>query len=194
MLGICLFERTWKNVERFRNPPSAELDELFPAFRRRDAVNWRKWKFYPGAMFLLFPRMILFLLISIISYLLVKILMVCHDPQKPIKGCRKFLINGLYYIVARLIAVFVFFTWSTYKYLDEKECDYSEYLGTNEIQPVDSSLGRLMKDFYSRTNEHSSRLIREQSGLNFVSMGSQLLDEKDKLYVSLQKSERNDTP
>lgn len=133
VLGIYLFERTWKNVERFRNPPSAELDNLFPAFRRRDAVRWRKMMFYPGAMFLLVPKAILCVLLMLLTVLLVKIFMMCHDPRKPLKGCRKYLINGLYYITARLIGVFVFFTWNTYKYLSETDVDYSEYLGTNEL-------------------------------------------------------------
>ena len=74
------------------------------------------------------------------------------------------------------------FTWHTYQYIGDNEVDYSEYLGHNELQPVASSLGGLMKEFYSRPQEHSSRLIREQSGLNFISMNSQLNSEKDREF------------
>jgi hypothetical protein len=114
---------------------------MFPAFRRKDALTWRKWKFYPGAMFLLVPKAIFTVLMMLLNVLIVKIFMTCHDPRKPLKGCRKFLINGTYYLTARLISVFSFFTWSTYRYMSETEVDYSEYLGTNEPQPIEASLG-----------------------------------------------------
>lgn len=74
--------------------------------------------------------------------------------------------------MVRLIGVLVFSTWHTYRYLSEREVDYSEYLGSNELQSVKSSIGGLMKEFYSRNYEHSSRLIRQKSGANFISIGS----------------------
>jgi hypothetical protein len=171
-VGIVMLELTWKSLTRFRNPPSAELNDLFPAFRRNDATQWSKWKLYPGAIFLMVPRFLVLIVVLMFAVFFVKIFLICHDTNKPLMGCRKFLVNATFYIAARLIGVFSFFTWHSYRYIGENEVDYSEYLGHNELQPVASSLGGLMKDFYSRPQEHSSRLIREQSGLNFVSMGS----------------------
>jgi len=128
------------------------------------------------------PRFLLLLIILGICVLLMNIFLVCHDPNKPLTGCRKFLVNSTYYLAGRLIGVFSFFTWHTYQYIGDNKVDYSEYLGHNELQPVASSLGGLMKEFYSRPQEHSSRLIREQSGLNFISMNSQLNSEKDREF------------
>ena len=48
-----------------------------------------------------------------------------------------------------------------------------------------------MKDFYSRTEEHSSRLIRENasaSGVNFVTMGSQILYEEQQSSQLMNES------
>jgi hypothetical protein len=137
-----------------------ELERLFPAFRRQDALEWRKWKLYPGAMVLLIPRIILLIAFSLVCFILLKIFLICHDHRRPYFGIRKFLINGAYYICCRFIGVFVFSTWHTYRYLSEREVDYSEYLGSNELQSVASSIGGLMKEFYSRNYEHSSFLIR----------------------------------
>lgn len=184
LIGITMLELTWKSVVRFRNPPSAELNDLFPAFRRNDSQQWRKWKLYPGAMFVMVPRFLILVFVLTFTVLFVNIFLICHDSRKPLTGCRKFLVNGTFYIAARLIGVFSFLTWHTYHYLGENEVDYSEYLGHNQLHPVGSSLGGLMKDFYSRPHEHSSRLIREQSGLNFVSMGSQLIDRDREFFQS----------
>ena len=136
ILGITLLELTWKSVKLFRNPPSKELNDLFPAMRRNDAPNWKKWKLYPGAMFLLIPRFIFIIVLLILLWLFVKIFLCGHDKSKPLKGCRKYIINFTYKISSRLVGLFGYFTWYSYRYLSEAEVDYSEYLGTNEILPA----------------------------------------------------------
>jgi hypothetical protein len=35
---------------------------MYPQFRRVDAKNWARWKFYPGAMIIMPTRMILLFL------------------------------------------------------------------------------------------------------------------------------------
>lgn len=140
VLGVALFERTWKSTERFRNS-NKELDQLFPAFRRDDAHRWARWQFYPGAVFLLIPRVIWVILMFMLNVLLCRIFTLGHDHTKPYKGVRKFLVNMGYYLTARSIGVLCYTTWNTYKYLNPEECDYSEYLGTKEPQEIGQSLG-----------------------------------------------------
>jgi len=38
---------------------------MFPLYRRIDAKNWARWKFYPGAMILM-PTRLMLLLIDVI--------------------------------------------------------------------------------------------------------------------------------
>lgn len=89
------------------------------------------------------------------------------------------MVNLLFNIFIRLVAIFGFFTWHRHVRLSRDEVDYTPYLGTNEEIPISDSLGNLMKEFYSQVKEHSSRLLRQQSGKDFVRMGSQLLPKED---------------
>ena len=180
--GIAILENTWKKTSRFRNP-NLELEKHFGPFHRDDALRWRKWMLYPGAMTLMIPRFILAAVIFLTWILTIKVLLLCRNTRVPLQGCRKFLINVVNYFFLRLFGVFAFFTWHTYYKMREDEVDYSEYLGTTEFLPTDSSIGGMMKDFYSRPYEHSSSQIRSRSGSDFISQGSELLDEADKLFL-----------
>lgn len=157
--GVALLERTWARASRFRNP-NPELEKHFVAWSRDDALRWRKWMLYPGAMTIMIPRALLSVIFGIIVIVLMNILLLCYDRSKPLQGCRKGLVNLVNYFFGRCFGVFCLFTWHTYYYMREDEVDYSEYLGTNEIMPTDSSLGGMMKEFYSRPYEHSSSQIR----------------------------------
>ena len=149
IIGICMLEGAWKNTIRFRCPPSQELEDLFPAFRRTDALKWPKWKLYPGAMLLLVPRMLSIVITLLLLTFFLKITLVCHDLDKPLRGCRKTVINFFYKVAARSLGVFGFFTWHTYVILTEEEVDYSLYLGTNQATPIPSSIGGQMRRLYS---------------------------------------------
>jgi hypothetical protein len=131
ILGIALLEFVLKRNRRHINPPCPELCELFPAYQRRDAPGWKRWKLYPGAMFLMIPRFIALIVVFFTFTLLTKIWLLCHDKQKPITGCRKFLINITDSIMCRLLGL-VFFTWQRNVYLSHDVIDYTDYLGTNE--------------------------------------------------------------
>ncbi len=149
IIGICLLEGAWKNTIRFRKPPSQELEDLFPAFRRSDALKWQKWKLYPGAMFLLVPRMLSIVVSLLLLTFFLKIMLVCQDLDKPLYGCRKAVINFLYKVTARSLGVFGFFTWHSYVILTEEEVDYTLYLGSNIATPIPSSIGGQMRSLYS---------------------------------------------
>ena len=69
VLGIYLFEVAWYKTRRFRKPIK-ELDAQFHDIRRFDAVNWKKWKHYPGAATLLIPRLLFALVMGIILALM----------------------------------------------------------------------------------------------------------------------------
>lgn len=179
IIGLYMFEKSWKNTLRFRQPPSKELNELFPAFCRKDALKWTKWRLYPGAMFLLVPRFTLLTFFFAMKVFTMSILLLCHKEERPLSGCRKCLVTFSLKFWSRLEGVFGFFTWHSYKYLSDDEVDYSEYLGTTELMPVDSSIGGVMKEFYATTAEHSSRIIRQNTGADFINYGSQINVDKE---------------
>lgn len=58
LFGLTIFEMSWKDNQRFRQPDE-ERDKLFPAFRRKDVQNWNKFMFYPGALTLMPLRAII---------------------------------------------------------------------------------------------------------------------------------------
>lgn len=125
----------------------------------------------------------------ILNYLLLKVALIGYKKDTPIAGCRKTVINYIFYICWRLIGVVALFTWHTHKYLSENEVSYEEYLGTREIVPVLQSLGSVMKEFYYRPEEHSSRLIRQNTGKEFVRQGSLHL-KKDQLDSAINFKKR----
>lgn len=127
-------------------------------------------------MFLLVLRFVGVVVSLSLCCLLLKIWLLFHDPKKPLLGLRKFLVNWTIYFSIRLLGI-CFLTWYRQKWLTHKDVDYSEYLGTNEPQPVGASLGAQMKEFYSLATEISSATIRQKTGSGFVTMGSQLLLE-----------------
>lgn len=120
LIGIIFLENAWKSLKRFRNPPSKELEELMPAFRRADALKWNKWRLYPGAMTLLVPRMLTLPIFFLVNVFTVKIFMCCHDETKPLKGCRKAVIRFAYRLCWRVIGCFSLFTWHSVEYLTEE--------------------------------------------------------------------------
>ena len=149
IFGLYLLDKAWKSTIRFRCPPSQELEDLFPAFRRKDALKWKKWKLYPGAMFLLVPRFLLLIVLFVLEVFFIKLFMLCHKDGEALSSFRKCLVKSTLQFFTRLQAVFSFWSWHSYKYLREDEVDYSEYLGTTELMPVESSIGGVMKEFYS---------------------------------------------
>lgn len=160
LTGIVLLEMAWKNTERFRNPVK-ELDDLFPAFRRNDAKNWKKWMHYPGAMTIIVPRVIVFIVGLLSTTIIIWCLMLCSDHRKPKSCLRKYLINLVHSLGWRFISFFSLGAWIQHKYID---CDYSEYLGTSEHQPNGASIGRKNKRKYYSVEEYSSK----HAGTNLI--------------------------
>jgi len=88
-------EYAWSKTENFRNIDE-KRDGMYPAFRRIDAKNWAKWKFYPGAITMFLTRLILLSVIGTSLVIFIKVLTMNHNFRKdgPIKdGLRKRMIH-----------------------------------------------------------------------------------------------------
>jgi hypothetical protein len=70
-LGFVMFEWSWAQTKLFREVNESR-DSLYPAYRRYDVKNWRKWKFYFGAITVLPLRFGLSIFFIIMLYILVK--------------------------------------------------------------------------------------------------------------------------
>ena len=68
ILGLIAFEYSWAITYNLRKGRK-DLDELHPAQVRRDDLS-QKWKFYPGAMVLFIPRLLIFIVAIIMSLFL----------------------------------------------------------------------------------------------------------------------------
>ena len=156
VIGLIILELTWCRVIKYRRSIK-ELDDLFPAFRRDDSHHWKKWLLYPGAMTVMIPRFILLLIFMFTAACIDKLLLICHDPTRPMSRFRKCLIRCNNYFWWRCIGFFCCFTWHTYRYLTHDDVNYSEYLGTNEPQMNCQSIGKTMKEFYSIVRDESAR-------------------------------------
>lgn len=133
LLGLIMFEWAWCSTSRCRTQP-VEVDDLFPTFRRVDARRWRKWRFYPGAMTLLLPRLIGSITAGLLLVVQISICMLCHDRSKPLQdGCRKWCLKWVYNIGARSLGYWIFFAHYSYKIVSLEEVNYyEEWLGTRE--------------------------------------------------------------
>lgn len=110
VLGLIVFEWAWYKTRRFRNP-IIELNAQFPELSRNDAPNWRKWKLYPGALTFMLPRFLGLLVIGGIMWLLLKFWLCCHNPKRPMKGCRRCLVRWTFKICMFLMGFLCWWTW-----------------------------------------------------------------------------------
>ena len=109
-------------------------------FRRLDAEKWRKWKFYPGAMFFLVPRLLILVILAIILLILLTIFLIGHDKTKPMSGCRRWIVRRIYIIWAHAFSLLAFWTCINYKFISEEDVNYyQEYLGTKEEQAAEQA-------------------------------------------------------
>lgn len=105
IFGILAFEWAWKRLERHRNQDKEKFkDERLYECLRPDPLKWARWKFYPGAVYLLLTRIIGLFVNATILIIFWKLLTIGHDTQKkgPIKkGCRTALIGFFGRLAAR---------------------------------------------------------------------------------------------
>ena len=135
LVGLVFFELAYHHTRRFRSP-NLDLEELYPAYRRRDARNWSKLKFYPGAVTIFIPRFLLMVVFLLCGLIIMNLLMLGHgSAEVPITGCRNKCLRFWYNLGVRAIGLFAFFFTSSCEYISEARVNhYEEYLGTLEEQ------------------------------------------------------------
>jgi hypothetical protein len=125
LIGLLLFEYSWAQIHSVRNVRE-ERDSKYPAFRRYDAPQWKKWKFYPGAIILMPLRVVLAIVCFLMCYMFTRLFTMCHNLRRsPLTGWRH---KGLMYS-------YQFCSWALMTSLSMRsrrtkvDFDYSEYLG-----------------------------------------------------------------
>jgi lysophosphatidylcholine acyltransferase/lyso-PAF acetyltransferase len=126
LLGAIGFEWAWHTIKPLREL-NEQRDSRFKAFRRFDAPNWRRWKFYPGAVTLMPFRIFITIFLIFMCYLTVRIITIGHNfaRDEPIRGCRQ----------RAVMRAYKFYTWILMLAVNvrcskrELDYDYSEYLG-----------------------------------------------------------------
>ena len=127
MIAIFLFETSWKSTQRFRIK-NEELDACFPAFRRHDGLEWRRWRFYlqifTGVGFF---RVILGFPFFLTTCFYATFCLLGHDRSKPITGMRdRILWYGQWFWAQTILSLIV---WLRTKHVRHDDYDYSYYLG-----------------------------------------------------------------
>ena len=122
LTGLACFEYVWCKTKHYRNP-IPELDALMPAYRRIDAHNWKKWRFYFGVPLLL-PRIIWCIFMFICFIILMNILMFGQDKKKPTSGCRRGCIRFWYRFTAHIFMWFPNLCHVNWKTISPEDVDY----------------------------------------------------------------------
>ena len=129
ILGLLLFEWAWYKARRTRTPIH-ELNSQFPELCRPDALNWQKWKFYPGAVTLLLPRYIFIFGTFFMMSIILNVLMICYDRSRPMGGVRLYFAKNVCQGYIHLMAMVGWFTFFSKDYMTLEQVNYyEEYLG-----------------------------------------------------------------
>ena len=167
-----MFEWAWAKTYRVR-VPYPELDAHFPAYRRRDAPQWRKWQFYPGAITLLVPRLIAVIFLAVCLVIFINMTMVGQSKNEPIGGVRKKCLLFWYKLYTNLIALVGLFTRLTYKYVTNEEVNYyADYVGS-----ITRSLTR-RNTLGEAVGPQSASIVNSTPSFPSQVLDDMLLDEK----------------
>ena len=82
--------------------------------------------FYPGALTLAIPRLIMSVTIGGIISLGLTLLLLCHPMDKPIRGCRAVMIRWWFKIMTFLFQLIVNFNFVTWKTITLEDVNYYE--------------------------------------------------------------------
>jgi hypothetical protein len=128
VIGIILIEWSFKKNARFLKQDEAR-DKNYPAFRRYDSKNWKRWKFYPGAMLFMPTRAFIVVIAMPLMWLVNVPITWGHDFKKgPLKdGFRKSVVELVYKFYLRIM-VAAAGMWTKKVHRDS---DYTYYLGPN---------------------------------------------------------------
>ena len=136
--GILVFEWAWYRTRRYRNPLPG-LEEAMPCYKRVDALKWKKWRFYLGAMTLLIPRYLLTMINLAFFTTLINLVLIGHDRTKPLEnGCRKWCLRLIYKVGARILSYIIYFCPQRTEYISLEDVNhYEEWLGLKEEQEAE---------------------------------------------------------
>ena len=129
IIGFVIFEWAWYYSYVVRNHPK-ELNDIFPNYRRRDALKWRRLNFYPGALTVMVPRFVILMSGACSLVFFINITMIGQDLDRPIGTIRKGILLFWYKLHTHIMCIFGLFTLLSYKYVSNEEVNfYEEYLG-----------------------------------------------------------------
>ena len=179
---------------RYRKP-IPELEELMPAWRRDDSKRWAKWKFYPGAVTIMLPRLFFGIVMAIVLCLVLKIMLIGQPLKDPIRGCRRVTIRLFFKLFAWLFQLVVDFNFVTWKTLTMEDVNYyEEWLGPKESQDKEQLAS---SEAFDETNVggYTAPIINHDSGNNANGATSLLInDDKNSTDASETHHTRPETP
>jgi hypothetical protein len=85
VLGIALVELVLRKIKRIKAVEEGR-DSLFPAWRRLDVAIMNRMALYPGAVFLLVPKIVLLVASLLIFWVFARLLYICkpaHVQKSP---------------------------------------------------------------------------------------------------------------
>ena len=126
LLGLLLFEYSYFRLQSVRNI-NEQRDSNYPPFRRQDVHNWRRWKFYPGALTIMPLRLIIMAILGILTYLCIRIVTIGYNFEsgKAMTGCRGRTVRGITAFFSRALLIATCMRYSVRKV----DFDYTQYLG-----------------------------------------------------------------
>jgi len=127
VLGIIIFEKAYYGTRVHRDENLKKLHANFPHLRRLDVDRWARWKFWPGAATILIPRVLLTLVIFLWFYLGLIVLLCGHASDKPMTGCRRWLIKMHYKFWGGFVGYIILFLHVSTIF--EKDVSYRPWLG-----------------------------------------------------------------
>ena len=135
VMGILLFEWAYAQTYRVRAMPE-EFHAQFPAFRRTDTHLWARWKFYPGAFFLLITRFVCYFgALFILGFIWKFIVYAGRNMDEPSTGWRRWIWRKSWsWIVIVWYLCLGYQQVSNYKTNEEVKDIYAKYLGPNWIE------------------------------------------------------------
>jgi hypothetical protein len=87
---------------RRTNDTIDKVNAHYPHYMRSDAHKWARWKMWPVATTLLFPRFILAIVFGLMLWLIVLVLLCGADMSKPLFGKRKSCLKFWYKLFTRM--------------------------------------------------------------------------------------------
>lgn len=106
-IGLLIFEWAWMKTAPLR-VPNEERDSKYPAFRRTDK-QWRKWRYYPGALTLIPMKILLIVSVFFFGIVFLKIAALGHDLKgghNPLIGKRQRFVQLVFKVVTPLLSFF----------------------------------------------------------------------------------------